>query len=217
MQDKIRILIADDHTIVRNGVRMLLETEKDIDVIGEALDGEQVIELAEKLQPDVILMDISMPVINGMEATRRIKDRFPEIQIIALTMHHSDEYFFAMLKAGASGYLLKTAETDEVLNALHTVARGEAFLYPAMTKRLIQDYISKEEGPGDSGLPALSKRETGILHLLAEGFSNKEIAEKLVVSQSTIHTHRSRIMKKLSLHSHHDLIQYARKRGLFRD
>lgn len=217
MKDKIRLLIADDHTIVRNGVRMLLENEKDVDVIGEALDGEQAVELAEQFQPDVILMDISMPGINGMEATRQIKEKFPEIQILALTMHHSDEYFFAMLKAGASGYLLKTAETDELLNALHTVARGEAFLYPSMIKRLIQDYISTKQNPGDPGLPALSKRETDILHLLAEGFSNKEIAEKLVVSQSTIHTHRSRIMKKLDLHSHYDLIQFARKHGLIRD
>ena len=213
----LRVLIADDHTIVRSGIRMLLQTEKDIEVIGEALDGEQVVEMVEMLHPDVILMDISMPGINGIEATKRIKDRFPEIQILALTMHHSDEYFFAMLKAGASGYLLKTAETDELLNALHTVSRGEAFLYPSMTKRLIQDYVAKKDCPGESGLPALSKREKDVLLLLVEGFSSKEIAEKLVVSQSTIHTHRSNIMAKLNLESHRDLIQYARKRGFIRD
>lgn len=217
MANKIRLLIADDHTIVRSGVRLLLQTETDFEVVGEALDGEQAITLAESLHPDVILMDIAMPAISGMEATRRIKARFPEIHILALTMHRSDEYFFEMLKAGASGYILKTAETSELLTAIRTVARGEAFLYPAMAQRLLQDYLARLDDPEAAGQSSLTSREKEILRLLVEGYSNKEIAEKLVISPSTVHSHRTNLMAKLNLHSRHELIQYARKRGLLRE
>lgn len=217
MAAKIRLLIADDHTIVRSGVRLLLQTETDFEVVGEALDGEQAITLAESLHPDVILMDIAMPAINGMEATRRIKARFPEIRILALTMHNSDEYFFEMLKAGASGYLLKTAETSELLTAIRTVARGEVFLYPAMAQRLLQDYLTRLDDPEATGQSSLTHREREILRLLVEGYSNKEIAEKLVISPSTVHSHRTNLMTKLNLQNRHELIQYARKRGLLRE
>ena len=130
MTDKIRVLIADDHTIVRSGVRLLLQAEPDIEVVGEALNGDEAVTLAEALRPDVILMDIAMPGKNGLEATRQIKARFPDMDILGLTMHRSDEYFFEMLRAGASGYVLKAAETSELIGAIRVVARGEVFLYP---------------------------------------------------------------------------------------
>ncbi|MBI3176941.1 MAG: response regulator transcription factor [Chloroflexi bacterium] len=217
MAKPIRVLIADDHTIVRAGVRLLLEAEPDMEVVGEALTGDEAVVAAESLKPNVILMDISMPGLNGMEATGKIKARFPEIQVLVLTMHRSDEYFFEVLKAGASGYVLKGAETNELIGAIRAVARGEVFLYPTMAKQLLRDYLSRVKGLENPALPALTAREKEILHLLADGYSNKEIAERLVVSPSTIHSHHSNLMKKLNLNSRHELIRFARERGLLRD
>lgn len=214
MSDKIRLLIADDHTIFRAGVRLLLEAEPDIDVVGEALNGEEAAQMAESLHPDLILMDIAMPGMNGLEATRKIKSRFPNIHILVLTMHRTDEYFFEMLKAGASGYMLKAAETNELIGAIRAVARGEVFLYPTMARHLLQDYLYRLNDPNETGQPSLTPREKEILRLLAEGYSNKEIADKLVVSPSTIHSHRTNLMQKLNLSSRYELIQYARRRGL---
>lgn len=216
MSPKIKVLIADDHTIVRSGVRMLLDAERDIEVLGEALDGVEAVDLVEKLQPDVVLMDITMPGLNGMQATRHIKAEWPEVNVLVLTMHRRDEYFFEMLRAGASGYVLKGAETNELIHAVRVVARGEVFLYPTMTRKLVRDYLDRVSG-GREPDDALSRREQQILRLLAEGYSSKEIAEKLVISPSTVYTHRSRLMDKLGLASRHELIQYARKHGLLHD
>lgn len=216
MADSVRVLIADDHTIVRSGVRLLLSAEPDIDVVGEALDGAEALALTETLRPDVVLMDISMPGMDGLEATRHIKARWPDIHVLVLTMHRSDEYFFEMLKAGASGYVLKGAETSELIRAVRVVSRGEVFLYPTMAKKLLSDYLTRVEGSVEPS-QSLSPREKQILRLLAEGYSNKEIAENLVLSPSTIHTHRNNLMKKLGLTSRRELIQYARQRGILRD
>ncbi|HET7088450.1 MAG TPA: response regulator transcription factor [Anaerolineae bacterium] len=217
MADKVQVLIADDHTIVRSGVRLLLQAEPDIEVVGEALNGDEAVALAESLRPDMVLMDIAMPGMDGLEATRQIKARFPDMHVLVLTMHRSDEYFFEMLKAGASGYVLKGAETNELIGAIRAVARGEVFLYPTMAKQLLQDYLNRlKEGAG-LPQPTLTPREREILRLLAEGYSNKEIAERLIVSPSTIHSHRTNLMRKLDLSSRHDLIRYARERGLIRD
>lgn len=216
MVDSVRVLIADDHTIVRSGVRLLLSAEPDIDVVGEALDGAEALALTETLRPDVVLMDISMPGMDGLEATRHIKARWPDIHVLVLTMHRSDEYFFEMLKAGASGYVLKGAETSELIRAVRVVSRGEVFLYPTMAKKLLSDYLTRVEGSVEPS-QSLSPREKQILRLLAEGYSNKEIAENLVLSPSTIHTHRNNLMKKLGLTSRRELIQYARQRGILRD
>jgi len=213
---RIRVLIADDHTIVRSGVRLLLEGEADMEVIGEALTGTAAVEMAQALQPDVILMDIAMPGLDGMEATRQIKQKSPDIGILVLTMHRSDEHFFAMLKAGASGYVLKAAETNELLGAIRSVARGEAFLYPAMAKRLMQDYLSRTPANDDPEDSPLTPREKQILRLVADGYTNKEIAQRLVLSPSTVHTHRNNLMRKLNLNTQHGLIQYARERGWVR-
>jgi len=217
MLEPIRVLIADDHTIVRAGIRLLLETEPDVQVVGEAVTGDEALALAGELRPSVILMDIGMPGITGLEATREIKLRFPEIQILVLTMHRSEDYFFESLKAGASGYVLKGAETGELIRALRSVARGEVFLYPSMARHLLQDYLHLVGEEGHSGDPSLTARERQVLRLLAEGYSNVEIAHRLVVSPSTVHSHRSNLMLKLNLHTRHDLIQYARRRGLIRE
>ncbi|MDP1714364.1 MAG: response regulator transcription factor [Anaerolineales bacterium] len=216
MSKKIRVLIADDHAILRSGVKMLLEADSNIEVVGEALDGNEALKLVEQLKPDVTLMDIAMPGMDGLEATRRIKAQWPEVAVLVLTMHRSEEYFFEMLKLGASGYLLKGAQPEELINAVQTVARGEIFLYPSMAGKLVRDYISRT-GNTSTLNPSLSPRENEILRLLVEEFSAKEIAEKLVVSISTVHTHRNNIMRKLGLSSRRELIQYARQKGLWGD
>jgi len=209
----IRVLIADDHTIVRSGVRLLLEAETDIEVVGEALDGKEALALVEQLHPNVVLMDIAMPGVDGLEATKKIMSQWPETRILVLTMHRSDEYFFEMIKAGASGYVLKGAETSELIHALRVVAKGEVFLYPSMAGKLVKGYLSSLDG-SKNALSNLSKREQEILRLLADGYTNKEIAEKLFVSPSTVHTHRSNLMNKLNLNSRRDLIEYTRQKGI---
>ncbi|GAB4504973.1 MAG: response regulator transcription factor [Anaerolineales bacterium] len=216
MREKIRVLIADDHAILRSGVKMLLESEADIEVVGEAAEGSETLKLAAQLKPDVILMDIAMPGMDGLEATRRLKAEQPEAAILILTMHRSDEYFFETLKLGASGYLLKGAQPEELISAVRTVARGEVFLYPSMAEKLVRDYV-RRAGNASSLDPRLSPRENEILRLLAEDFSSKEIAEKLVVSISTVHTHRNNIMRKLDLSSRRELMQYARRKGMLKE
>lgn len=216
MSDRIRVLIADDHTIVRSGLRLLLEAEPDIDVVGEALEGGEALLMVEKHLPDVVLMDITMPGMDGLEATRRIKASWPQVKVLVLTMHRSDEYFFEMLKAGASGYILKGAETSDLIHAVRVVGRGEVFLYPTMAQKLVKDYLNFTKWGEEAG-SSLSPREKEILRLLSEGCSTKEIAEKLVISPSTVHSHRSNLMTKLGLNSRRELVQYARQRGLIQD
>lgn len=215
MSEPIRVLVADDHTIVRSGVRLLLSAEPGIEVIGEASDGQEALALIERLQPDVVLMDIAMPNLDGLAATGEIKRRWPSIQVLVLTMHREDEYFFETLRAGASGYILKGAETNDLIQAVRVVSRGEVFLYPTMAQRLVKDYLTRGDCDTEPG-PPLSAREKEILQLLAEGYSNNEIAEKLVISPSTVHTHRSNLMSKLGLNTRRELVEYARQRGLIR-
>src|SRR5574340_928162 len=213
MNEQVRVLIVDDHILFRSGLKLLLEAEPGIEVAGEAKEGSEALNIIEKQQPNVVLMDIAMPGMNGMEATREIKRRWPEIKVLILTMHRSDEYFFEVLKAGASGYILKGAETSDLINAVRVVGRGEVFLYPSMAEKLVKDYLNHikwEDGAGS----LLSGREKEILKLLGEGYSTQEIADKLVVSPSTVHTHRSNLMAKLGLNNRRELIQYARQRGL---
>lgn len=212
MRERIRVLIADDHTIFRSGLNMLLSSQPDIEVVGEAMDGYESIAAAARLRPDVILMDIGMPNLNGIEATRQIRERVPEAEVLVLTMHRSDEYFFQMLEAGASGYILKGAETQELISAVRTVAKGEVFLYPSLAGKLVKEYLKRTNIEGEDS--PLSERERQILRLIAEGFTGKEIAERLVISPSTVHSHRTNIMHKLELKSRHELVRYARQRGL---
>src|SRR3990172_10715681 len=216
MPEPIRVLIADDHTIVRSGVNLLLSSEPDIQVVGEATDGNSAVELAQQFRPDVVLMDIGMPELDGFEATRRIRERVPEAKVLVLTMHRSDEYLFQMLEAGALGYVLKGGETGGLINAVRTVARGEVFLYPSMARRLVQQFL-RQAGADPPQRPRLTPREKQILNLVAEGYSSKEIAERLGVSPSTVHSHRTNLMQKLGLSTRHELVQYARRQGLIRD
>jgi len=214
--DKIRVLIVDDHPIVRSGLQSLLMAETDIEVVGEATDGEEAITQTEALHPHVILMDISMPNMDGLDATRYIKSKYSEVQILVLSINRSDEYFFEMLRAGASGYILKTAKTEELLEAVRVVNQGEVFLYPIMAQKLVKGYLKLEDWENETK-DILSPREKEILFLIAEGYSLKDIAEKLVISPSTVYSHRSNLMCKLGLNNRRELIEYARKRKLIQD
>lgn len=216
MAEKIKVLIVDDHPIVRSGLRSLLAAEPDIDVVGEAIDGREGLEKVQTLLPNVVLMDISMPNLDGLNATRQIKDRFPEIQILALSMHRSDEYFFEMLRAGASGYVLKSARTVELLEAVRIVSRGDVFLNPAMAQKLVRGYLVLEKWKNEIDT-VLSPREKEILLLIAEGLSYKKLAEKLVISTSTVYSHSTNLMKKLGLSKRHELIEYARQHKIIEE
>ena len=212
---KIRVLLAEDHTIVRKGLRALLEDEPGMEVVGEAGTGREVVEKAEQLLPDVVLMDITMPDLNGLEATRRIKKRLPEIEVLVLTVHTNEEYIFQILRAGASGYVVKQAAPAELVTAIRAVQRGDSFLSPSISKRVIEEYVrqakrTKEEEDYDP----LTGREREVLQLIAEGHSNREIAELLHISVKTVDNHRTHLMEKLDIHNAAQLTQYAIQRGM---
>lgn len=211
---KIRVLIVEDHVIVREGLRALLEVQSDIEVVGEAINGEEAVSKAEEVGPDVILMDITMPGMNGLEATHRIRQGNQEVRILALTMHESDEYFFKILEAGASGYFVKGGSSGELISAIKSVWRGDVFLYPTMAKKLLGDYLRRvKSGQDRESYDGLTSREREILTYIAEGDNNQKIAERLVLSPATVQTHRANIMGKLGLHSRTELVKYALKRG----
>lgn len=215
MSEKIRLLLVDDHAVIRSGLRMLLQSQPDMRIVAEAETGNQAVQMMHRHEPDVVLMDIQMPDMNGIEATKKIKAIRGETAVLALTMHEDDQYFFAMLQAGASGYVPKRAAPDELVSAIRTVYRGEVFLYPSLASRLVQTYLgqSPEEEENET-LDKLTPREKEVLTLIAEGLTNPEIAEKLVISVKTVDRHRENIMQKLNLHSRVDLVKYAIKQGL---
>lgn len=213
--DPIKILLVDDHAVVRSGLRMLLEAQKDLQIVGEAETGRQALEQISRHQPHLVLMDVQMPDMNGIEATRIVKANYPQILILALTMYEDDQYFFEMLRAGASGYVPKRAAPDELLSAIRTVSRGEVFLYPSLATRLVKNYLGEMKNNSEADLTmALTGREQEVLVLIAEGLTNAEIAEKLVISSKTVDRHRENIMSKLNLHSRVDLVKYALRMGL---
>lgn len=209
MTSKIRILIADDHTLLRNGICALLEDEPDMVIVGEANDGREAVRLAGQLKPNVVLMDIAMPLLNGLEATRQIKHEHPEINVLVLTMYDNEEYFREMLEAGASGYIIKRAAATELVTAIRAVYTGEAVLSPAITRLLLEDYLNHELGDEKENPNALSSREREVLQLIAEGKTSREIAEILHLSVKTVQSHRTNLMQKLDLHDRGDLIKYA--------
>jgi DNA-binding NarL/FixJ family response regulator len=209
MTSKIRILIADDHTLLRNGICALLEDEPDIVIVGEASDGREAVRLAGQFKPNVVLMDIAMPLLNGLEATRQIKREHPEINVLVLTMYDNEEYFREMLEVGASGYIIKRAAASELVSAIRAVYKGEAVLSPAITRLLLEDYLSHDSHNEKDDPNALSSREREVLQLIAEGKTSREIAEILNLAIKTVQSHRTSLMQKLDLHDRGDLIKYA--------
>jgi two-component system response regulator NreC len=211
---KIKVVVADDHTILRQGIKALLDNQKGIEVVGEAKDGREAIKTIEELLPDVILMDIAMPGLNGLEATRRIKKKFPKVKVVVLTMHANEEYIFQILNAGADGYLVKETAFQDLISAINAVHKGEAFMSPSISKKVMTDYIQRAQGEEKVDFDTLTTREREILQLVAEGNSNKKIAEALFISPKTVETHRAHIMDKLNIHDRAGLIKYAIRKGM---
>ena len=212
---KIKILVVDDHAIVREGVRMILAKEGDLEVVGEAGDGQQALDLTERAQPDVVIMDISMPGMGGIEATQTIRAKHPEVQVLALTMHEDESYVFQLLRAGAAGYVLKRAAAQDLVQAVRAAAKGEAFLYPSVARKVVEDYLRRvESGEERQRYDGLTTREKEILTLIAQGLSNQQIAEKPFISIKTVQTHRAHILEKLGLHDRTELVRYAIRKGL---
>ena len=209
---KIRILIVDDHAIVRAGIRLLLESQSDMKVVGEAQDGREAVQKAREFLPDVVLMDIAMAGINGLEATREVKREAPNTQVIAVTMHENEEYLFQILHAGASGYIVKGAPPSELFAAIRAVCQGQAYLPPSLTRDLLNDYIKVTKEKEQYG--GLTKRERQVLRLIAEGQTGREVAELLCLSPNTVERHRANIMAKLGLHNRTQLVKYAIHKGL---
>jgi DNA-binding NarL/FixJ family response regulator len=211
----IRILLADDHTVVRDGLRALLEKQPDMEVVGEAADGRDSIRLAEEQRPDVVIMDIAMPNMNGIEATRRIVAANPATAVVILSMHQDESYVLRALKAGAKGYLLKDSLRSDVIDAIRSVSQGRSFLTKKVGRILQEDYVRQLERRGlDDSYDLLTDREREVLQLIAEGRTNKEVAGLLTVSLTTVETHRTHILQKLSLHSVPELILYAVRKGI---
>jgi len=211
----IRILLADDHEVVRDGVRALLEKQVDMVIVAEAADGREAAQLAEELRPDVVVMDIGMPNLNGIDATRRILAAHPQIAVLILSMHQDESYVLRSLKAGAKGYLLKDSLRSDVLEAIRAVAQGRSFLTRKISRMMQEDYIQEMEQRGlEDSYDLLTDREREVLQLAAEGKPNKEIASSLNISLTTVETHRTHILQKLGLHSVPELILYAVRKGI---
>ncbi len=211
----IRVLLVDDHTLVRQGIRVLLETQEDIEVVAEASGGYEAIEKAHEFHPDIILMDLAMPDLNGMETTRQIRADCPDIQVVALTMHGADEYLFRALEAGAAGYMLKEADASELASAVRAVHAGGSFIYPSLTNALIEQFLRRDNsGKQRSGYDCLTTREKEVLGYIGDGKTNQEIAVAIRLSVHTVQSHRSSIMKKLGFHSRAQLVTFAARVGL---
>ena len=214
--DKIRVLLAEDHTIVRKGISEFVQREPDMEVVGEVGDGEEAIKMTAELQPDIVVMDIVMPNLNGIEATKRIKELYPSVAVLILTAYDYDQYIFALLEAGAAGYLLKGARVSELIDAIRAVYAGESVLHPVIARRVIDRMISlapKFSEPQEA--EALSGREMEVLKLTAKGISNKEIAEQLFLSQRTVQAHLGNIFNKLGVASRTEAVLYGLRRGWF--
>ena len=212
---KIRILLADDHTVVRKGLRLLLESQPEFEVIADACDGRETVALAEQHQPDVVVLDVAMPILNGIEAARQISAKFPSTAIVFLSMHSDESYVLKALKSGARAYLLKDSAEYDLIAAIKAVSEGTAFFSPAISKMLVEDYMRQmRERDVEDSYELLTTREREILQLLAEGKSNKDVASLLNLSLYTVETHRGNIFQKLNLHNSAELILYAIRKGV---
>ncbi len=210
---KARVLIVDDHPLVRKGIRSVLEAEPSIEVVGEASDGMEALKECAALNPDVMILDITMPLLNGLEVSSRVRSEHPRTKVILLTMHEEDEYFFQALSVGASGYMVKGARSEELITAIHSVMQGGVYLQPSLAKELVTDYLRTKAATAYDGI---TQREVEVLQLIAEGLTNKQIGEKLFISITTVQTHRAHLMEKLNLHTQADLIKYAMRKGLLK-
>ncbi|MBI3172278.1 MAG: response regulator transcription factor [Chloroflexi bacterium] len=223
----INLMLVDDHDVVRTGLRSFLDTQPGMRVVAEARDGQEALKLAAQTKPQIVLMDITMPSMDGLEATRRLKAELPECLVLALTVHEDKQYFMEMLAAGASGYLTKQAAADELVSAIHAVAAGNVYLQPALARWLLEDYQrlarqvgiqprvqTEEQEEGMIGLDALSARERQVLELVGQGLNNHQIGERLNLSHKTVARHRERIMAKLKMHSRTELVKFAIRTGL---
>jgi two-component system response regulator NreC len=213
MPDRIKVLLADDHAVLRAGLRALLDAEPDLHVVGEASTGEEAVEQAAKLKPDVVVMDLSMPGAGGLEATRHIAGRPGAPKVLVLTMHPEEDYLMPVLEAGGSGYVRKTSADEDLTRAIRTVAKDEVFLYPTSASLLLRRYKVKQSG-GSDPLEQLSERERDVLAMTAEGYSSREIGEKLFISPKTVDTYRARVMEKLELTHRSELVRFALETGL---
>jgi len=207
---RIRILLADDHAVVRQGFKMILDAQPDMEIVGEAANGREAVQLTESLKPDVVVMDVAMPELNGIEATRRLADSSPRTRVLALSMHKDSVYVREILRAGARGYLLKDAIASDLLAAVRAVAQGEGYISPGVSDAVLNDYRRHVTDPID----LLTSREREVLQMIAEGKTNKEIATVLNLSVYTVDAHRGRIMEKLNLHSVNELVRFAVRNGL---
>lgn len=211
----INIMLVDDHAVVRSGLRILLENEEDVQIVGEVGTAKEALLKIAALNPDVVLMDIGLPDLSGIDATQKIKELHPETAVVALTIHEDKEYFFKMLDAGASGYVPKRAAPEELLFAIRAAASGEVYLYPSLAKLLVGDYLDQTQEERDlRQLNGLTSREQEVLALLANGDNNTQIGEKLGISPKTVARHRENIMRKLNLHSRTELVKYAIRKGI---
>ena len=210
--DKIKILVVDDHAMMRDGIRALVSLYDDIEIVGEASEGKEAIEKVQELAPDVVLMDIAMPGMDGLEATRRIRKKNPAVKVIIITQHDNREYILSCIKAGAAGFVPKRALGSELLAAIRAVSKGDSFLYPSAASALIKDYL--QQAKGEDPYDHLTDREREILKLIAEGRTSREIAEVLFISLKTVQGHRTKIMEKLDIHKQSELIKYALRKGL---
>lgn len=211
-KDKLRIFLAEDHSVVRHGLKLLINSQPDMEVVGEAGDGLSVLQQAADLKPDIVVMDVTMPEMNGAQATRQLKKSDPEIRVLALTVHEEKGYLRALLEAGASGYVLKRAAAEELIHAIHKVAEGGTYLDPSLADKVVSGFVNHSTSKDLILENELSERETEVLRLIANGYSTREIAAQLNISVKTVETYKSRAMEKLGLHSRSDIVRYAIQR-----
>jgi two-component system, NarL family, response regulator NreC len=215
--DKIRVLLADDHTLIRSGIATLLQSNKDFQVVGEAEDGEEAVRKTGELKPTVVVLDLSMPKLSGIEATKQIRKKYPDVNVLVLTMHENEEYVYQILKSGAAGYVLKSAGKDELIAAIRAAARGDKFFSPRISQIMAEGYVRRVEQAAtemEQGDIPLTRREREVLALVVDGLTNQQIADQLFISPRTVDTHRTNIMQKLNIHDLANLVRYAIEHGI---